>query len=269
MRYINIDIINTYKILLIKWGKLAVELKPGKTNLFCIYMGLVSSFSRIEGFNGWMIAKAEFKIEKATCINNKISIDETLIINETAISTKLLKQCKNYSVISACIIYKNLEYTVVMYIVKPYSIGNNPRDIADKADNLEENNFIKQVPAMPFNKQGTYLTRLKYTTEDIKRFTEFTGDKNLLHQTVMPVVPGFLMFGDIIKKELYKYIAGNTQVKFIIYFRNPAFADEVLDVYIEAGAGKIIAVQADGYKGNGYKDIRKKPCYKWEADIIT
>ncbi len=76
-----------------------------------------------------------------------------------------------------------------------------------------------------------YLFTLKYTTEDIKRFTEFTGDNNPVHQTVTPVVPGFLMFGDITRKELYKYITVNSQVKFIICFRNPVFADEILEVY--------------------------------------
>ncbi|MDE6615698.1 MAG: MaoC family dehydratase [Lachnospiraceae bacterium] len=228
-------------------GELEVELKPGKTDLFYIYMELVSSFSRIEGFSGWRIAKAEFKIEKAKCFINKTSIDD-----KAEISRKFVKQRKNYSVISACTTYKNLEYTVIMYIVKPYVISNKNRDIINKTDNMPE----------PGRQGFNYLFALKYKTEDIKRFTEFTGDNNPLHQTVTPVVPGFMMFGDITRKELYKYIDGNSQVKFVIYFRNPVFADEILEVYMEAGTGKIIAVQADRYK-----DI-KKTCYKWEVEII-
>ena len=224
-----------------------MELKPGETDLFYIYMELVSSFSKIEGFNGWMIAKAEFKIEKAQCFINKTSIDKA------AISREFLKHRKNYSVISACTTYKNLEYTVIMHIIKPYVISNKNRDIVNKADNVPET-------GSPGFK---YLFTLKYTIEDIKRFTEFTGDNNPVHQTVTPVVPGFLMFGDITRKELYKYITVNSQVKFIICFRNPVFADEILEVYMEAGTGKIIAVQTDGYRG-----IRKKTYYKWEVEII-
>ena len=74
-----------------------MELKPCKTDLFYIYMELVSGFSKVEGFSGWMIAKAEFKIEKA--VYN---------INKTSINMEFLKRRKNYSVISACPIYKNL-----------------------------------------------------------------------------------------------------------------------------------------------------------------
>ncbi len=59
-----------------------MELKPGETDLFYVYMELVSSFSKIEGFNGWMIAKAEFKIEKAKCFINKTSIDKAAISGE-------------------------------------------------------------------------------------------------------------------------------------------------------------------------------------------
>lgn len=224
-----------------------MELKPGKTDLFYIYMELVSGFSKIEGFSGWMIAKAEFKIEKTAYSINKTSA------NKTAVNMKFIKQNKNYSIISACTIYENLEYTLIMYIIKPQGINNKNRDIVNKAYNMGE-------PGRPgFN----YLFTLKYTTEDIKRFIKFTGDNNPVHQTATPVVPGFLMFGDIARKELYKYITGNSQVKLIIYFRNPVFADEALEVYTEAGTGKIIAVQADGYNG-----IRKNTCYKWEAEVM-
>lgn len=206
-----------------------MELKPGKTDLFYIYMELVSGFSKVEGFSGWMIAKAEFKIEKA--VYN---------INKTSINMEFLKRHKNYSVISACTIYKNLEYTLIMYIVKPHGISSKSNDIINKADNMEE----------PGKTGFNYLFTLKYTIEDIKKFIEFTGDNNPVHQTATPVVPGFLMFGDITRKELYKYITGNSHVKFIIYFRNPVFAGETLEVYAEAGTGKIIAVQADGCSGN-------------------
>lgn len=224
-----------------------MEFKPGKTDLFYIYMGLVASFSKIKGFSGWMIAKAEFKIGETAYAINKTSMAKA------AISMEFVKQRKNYSVISACTTYKKLEYMLIMYIVKPYGISKRGRDIPDKEDSAAE----------PGRQVLNYLFTLKYTAEDVKRFIEFTGDSNPVHQTATPVVPGFLMFGDITVKELYKYIAGNHQVKFVIYFRNPVFADEILEVYTEAGTGKIIAVQADGCNR-----VMEKTCYKWEAEII-
>jgi len=52
-----------------------MELKPGSTDILHIYRELVSNFSKIDGFSGWMIAKAEFKIEKAVGIINRNSGD--------------------------------------------------------------------------------------------------------------------------------------------------------------------------------------------------
>ncbi len=98
-----------------------------------------------------MIAKAEFKIEKAAYNINKTSI------NKTAINMEFLKQRKNYSVISACTIYKNLEYTLIMYIVKPHDISSKSNYIINKADNMEE----------PGRTGFNYLFTLKYTIEDI------------------------------------------------------------------------------------------------------
>ncbi|MCI9079445.1 MAG: MaoC family dehydratase [Lachnospiraceae bacterium] len=224
-------------------------LKSGKTDIFYIYMELVSSFSGMDGFSGWMIAKAEFKIEKVLC-----GIDKTSIGERTDISRKFIKHRKNYSVISTSLIYKNLEYKVIMYIVKPCGIVNKSMGNEYKPANVEE------AASPVFN----YLFTLKYTLEDIKRFTEYTGDNNPIHQTTRPIVPGFLMFGDIIRNELYKYITGNSSVKFVIYFRAPVYAYEPLEAYMKDGTGKIIAVQP-----GGYADIREGQCYKWETEIIT
>lgn len=196
-----------------------------KPVILYIYMKLVSSFSRIEGFEGWVIAKAEFKIYNSVSIINNPGMD-----GEVPVNIEFVKQRKNYSVISACTVYKNLGYTVTMYILKPHGISS--KSVAGGADEAPEILY----PGF------SYLFTLKYTIKNIKSFTEFTGDSNPIHQVALPVVPGFLMFGDIIRKELYQYTTINKEIKFVISFRKPIFANEQATVYKADGNGKIYII---------------------------
>lgn len=222
--------------------------KVYKPDILFIYMELVSRFSILKGFDGWVIAKAEFNIGKAVGITNKTGVDGKIQVN-----IKFIKQRKDYSIISTYTIYKNLEYAVIMYIVRPRDISNKGIDGDNMADIMPETDY----PGF------SYLFTLKYTTKDIRKFTEFTGDSNPIHQTPVPIVPGFLMFGDIIRKELYKYTIINYRAKFVISFKNPVFADEPLEVYKKSGSLEIIAMQVCQMK-----DIRKNPGYKWKAKIL-
>jgi len=224
-----------------------MELKPGSTDILHIYRELVSSFSGIDGFSGWMIAKAEFKIEKAIGIINRNSADRIV-----QAENKLIKKRKNYSVISSCKIYKNLEYTIIMYIVK--TDGTVSKNMGGT--------YMANIAPGDVYPGFVYLCTLKYTTEDIRKYTEYIGDNNPIHHTSEPVVPGFMMFEDIIGKELYKYVTGSS-IKFVISFRKPVFAGEPAEVYKLHGRRKIIAVQP-----GGQKDIRENPYYKWEVDIL-
>ena len=89
-----------------------------------IYRKLVASFTEIKGFDGWMIAKAEFKTKKKGY--------DTL--NDTGNNIKFIKMRKSYSVISSNIIYNDIEYTLIMDIAKPGSIsGINTGKLAMKA----------------------------------------------------------------------------------------------------------------------------------------
>ncbi len=157
-----------------------------------IYKKLVTNFSAIKGFDGWMIAKAEFNI-----LNKDINIETNNI--------KILKQQRNYCTIISKIIDNDMEYTLVAYLVKP-----KPCHTCNSAN--ARNNC-------------SYLFTLKYTKEDIRQFVYDLGDYNYIHQTDMPVVPGFLVLWDIIKK-LFLGIG-----KYTIVFKNPAFANEVIDVF--------------------------------------
>lgn len=161
-----------------------------------IYRKLVASFSEIKGFDGWMIAKAEF---------NTVELNSNKNTNIETKNTKISKQRRNYCTIMSEIIYNNMEYSLIADLVKPKSCGTfNHVNISDN---------------------GSYLFTLKYTKEDIRQFVCDLGDYNYIHQIDTPVVSGFLVFGDILKKLFLK------TGKCTIVFRNPAFADETIDVF--------------------------------------
>lgn len=197
------------------------EAVTDRADIIYIYRKLVASLTEIKGFDGWMIAKAEFRTEEKRCN----------ILKDTGNNIKFIKMRKVYSVISANIIYNNIEYVLIMDIVKPDSISGI--------------NTSKPVKVAGSNAGCTYLFTLKYMKDDIGRFTEAAGDSNPIHKTEKPVVPGFLMFEDIISKAYnYKDTADNMATGYTIYFRNPVFAGDEVEVYRTGnGTGEIMALR--------------------------
>ena len=76
------------------------EAVTDRADIIYIYRKLVASLTEIKGFDGWMIAKAEFRTEEKGCN----------ILKDTGNNIKFIKMRKVYSVISANIIYNNIEY---------------------------------------------------------------------------------------------------------------------------------------------------------------
>ncbi len=217
-----------------------------------IYRELVKSLTNIEGFNGWFIAKLELKIEKTGLADNKTSVRH--------IKNRFIKQRKNCSVISACTAYGNTGYELIMYLLKPASMPGG---------NILKNTFTGCIC-----QGGTYIFKLKYTAEDIKEFTESTGDGNIIHHKAQPVVPGFLMFEDIIKKCIYKDIPDNSTDRYIMVFRNPVFAGEEIEIYnLDNTSRKIIALQAGGFnnaygKRNTKWEFYGESIYSWRSQEL-
>lgn len=187
----------------------------------CIYRRLIISFSEICGFDGWMIAKAGFGIKKAENISMSAKIEE----NASPVKRNIIKQRRNYSVISQEIIYKHMEYTMVMHIVKPAG---------------------KQFPEKDCNYSKIFLCQLNYSKEDIRKFVDDTGDSNYIHRADIPVVPGFLMFEDVLYNLLYPHGAEIKAGNYIILFRNPVFAGEEINIFqtVNSGNRKIMAISS-------------------------
>ncbi|HBA96612.1 MAG TPA: hypothetical protein DCZ23_00740 [Lachnospiraceae bacterium] len=172
-----------------------------------VYMKLVKNLSKIKGFNGWMIAKAEFKTAQ---LNNCTAVVQTE-------KTETLRQRSNYSAIASKAVHNGIEYMLIMHIARPCR------------DSLAENT------AASISIKGDYLFTLKYTNKDIKQFIKDSGDSNYIHQTNTPVVPGFLIFRDIINKlsleKMHESCVNTGQINCIMYFKTPAFADESIDLF--------------------------------------
>lgn len=177
---------------------------------------LVSNFSQIDGFDGWLIAKVEFDI---------LEIDKFSIGN---MDLHIVKSRKNYVVINICRYCSfdacNFSCNMTIYLVKPYDINkiklNKQMEIYRVC--ISENLFFKSV----------------YTEKDIENFVKDIGDKNYIHKIDNPVVPGFLMLEDMMFKILgeIKETGKSLDSKGLhieIIFYNPLYSNETVKVYSE------------------------------------
>lgn len=206
--------------------------------MLSIYRELIKSFPKFMGFDGWMIAKAEFKIieqpeDTYTTSNEKLD-------HLPVVKNEIIKQYKKYSVILASMVYKGIGYSVIMHLIKPAGI-----------------NFGRITETLsPYAGGSVYLFSSEYSKLCIKKFTECTGDNNYIHQAEKPVVPGFLMFEDVLKKVFYINNIYPGLESFKMVFKKPVFADEIINIY-KTGSNIIFAMPAQGNK-----------CILWELKYI-
>lgn len=208
------------------------------------YRKIVSSFSKIKGFDGWMIAKVELDI-----LNSGISVSNILGAGEENVNflqddreadnvtMEIVKLRKSYAVICAKLTDENVCYKLDMHIMKPNkktgSAGNGKKESEGKDKAISDNEIIDE-------QNDLYKFILKYDKSTILKFVNDVGDYNYIHRTDKPVVPGFLMFEDMLMR-----CAGH---KVSIIFKNPVYADEKIFVQKDAGEKMMVftAVSKDG-----------------------
>ena len=133
-------------------------------------------------------------------------------------------------------VYKDIEYNVIMYLIKPAEI------------NFTKDGFKKVTEILPPYADGAvYLYSSAYSKLCIKEFTECTGDSNYIHQMETPVVPGMLMFEDVLENVFCVNNGYCVLEYFTIVFRKPVFADEIINLY-KTGDNRIFAMPAQGHK---------------------
>lgn len=208
-----------------------------------IYRKLIKSFTKFTGFDGWMIAKAEFKIIKQA--GNIYTKDDNTALYMPDIKNSIVKQRKSYSVILAGMVYKGIAYSFIMHLIKPVEI------------NFARDGFKQVEEVLPSYVSGSvYLFSLNYSKPCIKKFTEYIGDDNYIHQTERPVVPGLLVFEDVLEKEFCISKGYAYSENFTIVFKKPVLADEVINLY-KTKDNRIFAMPSQGHK-----------CILWELGYI-
>lgn len=183
-----------------------------------IYRELFRCFSGIEGFEGWMIAKVTF-------VSGDASGQKTGQDGETAVITK---RRKNFAVMEA----QWERMRVRMFLVKPEkSIG--------------ETSEAGQSELLPLPETYTEYAAKTFSVEEILKFVSDVGDTNGIHRTDRPVVPGFFMVEWLLEQETKLLSQGNVSV----VFRVPAYAGEVVGLWKQDAARKIMAVRLDAATG--------------------
>lgn len=200
--------------------------------MLSIYRELLKGFPGLASFDGWMIAKAEFKIIKQTLyIHTK---DDNTI--ERDVKNKIIKQRKSYAVILAVMVYKDMEYNLIIHLIKPAEI------------NFTKDGFKQVTEILPsYADRAVYLYSSAYSKLCIKEFTKCTGDSNYIHQLETPVVPGMLMFEDVLENGFCVNNKYSGLECFKIIFRKPVFADEIINLY-KTEDNRIFAMPAQGDK---------------------
>lgn len=72
--------------------------------------------------------------------------------------------------------------------------------------------------------KGSLLDMQKFSVRQINEYIALSGDKNIIHQRVRPIVPGLMMV-------LYLYDFFRSQSDWDIRFLNPVYADDEVFFY--------------------------------------
>ena len=128
---------------------------------------LFSKFSAVGGFEGWMIAKLNFK--RLLAGSGRVSKE-----NSEAV---ILSQRARYAIFQA----EDANWQVQMHLIKP---KEQKKEITSKEG--QKKNWDKE---MKFSKE---IAKWKINKEEILEFVTLVEDLNSIHRTEHAVVPGFL-----------------------------------------------------------------------------
>lgn len=185
-----------------------------------------STFSKISGYSNWVIAKADLTVglngngemTADTCKNNEVT-------------AKLLKQKKNYALMSAGNSDLNgIDIKMDMHLIRIVSEnGNGFNSSEDKIKNSLDNNSVEYIRSKKF-KEVYGMIFEKY---EIINFVNEVGDENPIHRTKKAVVPGFMIMERLIRK--IDFCNENNQNKSIygieIKYIMPVFEGEMIYLF--------------------------------------
>lgn len=174
-----------------------------------IFRRLVSGFSEMKGFDGWLIARVELCIMEI----DKYVATDTETDTSTRINTDIVKSNKSHAVLNACMEYKDRQFSMDMLLVKSKGKKSGQQSVSER------------------NHKG-YFCNLQYDISDINRFTKEIGDYNYIHHTNNPIVPGLMFFEDMLSRIAEADILETSvPVQLCMLFKKPVFPNEKIYVY--------------------------------------
>lgn len=144
-------------------------------------------------FTGWILARAEIKISHtASIFNNELLVHKP----RKAIMRVIGKDTQN-----------NIQQELTTLLLLP------KQEITKKPNNTT------------VEPQGKLILKHQFTNEEIYNYILLSGDKNIIHQTKNPIVPGLYM------ALLLQTILKLTKLHWQISFLKPVFANDIIYIY--------------------------------------
>lgn len=193
---------------------------------------LFSKFSAVGGFEGWMIAKLNFK--RLLAGSGRVSKE-----NSEAV---ILRQRARYAIFQA----EDANWQVQMHLIKP---KEQKKEITSKEG--QKKNWDKE---MKFSKE---IAKWKINKEEILEFVTLVEDLNSIHRTEYAVVPGFLFIERMWKNAKVAECIKEWK-EFEVIFFSPAYEEETITLLQEEKMGNIFAVTRR----------ETEPILLWECRIL-
>lgn len=193
---------------------------------------LFSKFSAVGGFEGWMIAKLNFK--RLLAERGRVSKE-----NSEAV---ILRQRARYAIFQA----EDTDWQIQMHLIKPKEQNK------DTATKEEQKRFPEEELYC-----GKEIARWQIAKKEILEFVASVKDLNSIHRTEHAVVPGFLFVERLWKeKKVSEHIKGWKE--FEVVFSSPAYEEEMITLLQEEKTGNIFAVTRR----------ETEPILLWECRIL-
>lgn len=203
------------------------------------YRKLIRGFSKIKGFDGWMIATAELSGKKYGILADTDC--DTAEIDDN-VKTQILKQKPVMAVMQSFFD----ETFINMNIVKMHENVDKP-DIQNRFCGYKEDDTDKYEE----------VCQMTFTVEEILNFVTEVKDDNYIHKTDVPIVPGFY----ILEKMVLFIKNFKDSERVVIKFRKPAYAGDIITV---AGTKTDVTGRE---KYIGYATEKGKDYILWEMSI--
>lgn len=177
------------------------------------YRRYFAALSKIEGFTNWVIAKVRLT-------ENHGGIYESGHEDESILRAGIKKHRKNYAILVTGDAMLNLEVHLIKIISKNDDGFNSVSVDEGKKSRVEFEEYI-------FHQNMKFVASMEFQKNEIMDFVRDVGDKNPIHSTEKPIVPGFLMLECLLEMENIS----SCDIKYIL----PVVEGEKIEIYKNTG----------------------------------